>query len=77
MKIYKKPKKHPWGYDWFCWEFSGVSYIIIKGWHDDDDDDDDDVGDDDKLLYGDAHPSFKVCGKQPPIGWEGAPTKHQ
>ena len=42
MKIYKKPKKHPRGYDWFCWEFSGVSYIIIQGWHDDDDDDDDD-----------------------------------
>ena len=29
MKIYKKNKKHPWGYDWFCWEFSGVSCIII------------------------------------------------
>ena len=35
------------------------------------------VGDDDKLFYGDAHPSFKVCGKQPQIGWEGAPAKHQ
>ena len=64
----QKPKTHPWGYDWFCWEFQfttgHIEFIIY-------------VGDDDKLFYGDAHPSLQVYGKQPQIGWEGAPTKHQ
>ena len=45
----QKPKKHPWGYDWFCWEFQfttgHIEFIIY-------------VGDDDKLFYGDAHASF-------------------